>query len=750
MYSWDNRKMNYKQILLFCGIILQLAISMPLYALTQSNDCKSSKAEFRKLYIAIQNNLNYEKQDAILEGGKVKLTTHSGEEYGGKLFEDALFHEYQNSLIKVAKVYQSSKKINEKAPNTNDTLVAFFKGIDEKTPVEYKKLDELLSELKKESTVANSSLKDKQFVINDNDLYLLKQLLIHAQDKVCTVEKYNKKSIKNDKYEKIKNSPLNKMLDALQKAKITADSDLRLVNTDSVIKSAVTKQMENLRNWMRKLNAENPECYKEVKENNDYVQYDMQSCNYKKFINSLIADNSSVANLESILHFINANQAHKNVIPKAETGIDLAKLDNFINQTFNDLKDAVVCSEVDGDSTKKLFIRNLPYSNNKLDRSKFKCKIGNKEVESKECDNGMEFVSDELGRGFEVKKKAGSKVSSFSVEGDSPTCKDKEFPVWYDDKKVIAKEDGVSAAPATMDATKSIATSVPADLAKPSESLVPLAANIPKASAVPSDSTNPATIVAPSDSVKPIPTTVVSDSNRPTASAIPSDSNRPSSFLSLSVDTNKSATPSTSQSKHQGAFFRTDDEKLNDELKAAKKCDNNYCVSIAFNKSNDESIKWEADPGYCYSLKIPHAPLIIDPSKRKILCSILGKDASDPESPNKSGKETEASCKAKTPSLKFDEKKNECIAEALDDESKCKEKIENDVDPEDDRPLNNWSWDSAKKVCVEKGKKDKPDRDEKDTSDGEKAPTVYPNKSPPGRFIPIQAPIRQCYPYPGY
>ena len=491
--------MNYKQIALFYGIIIQLAISMPTFALTQGADCEASKAEFKKLYIAIQNNLNYEKKDAVLENGKVKLSIHTGEDYGGKLFEDALFHEYQNSLIKVAKVYQNSKNNIGKPQKTNDTLVAFFKGIDEKTSFEYEKFNDLLSELKKESTNMNTSAADKQFVLNDNDLYLLKQLLVHAQDKVCTIEKYNKQTVKNDKYEKIKNSPLNKMIGALQKAKITADSDLKLVNTDSAIKSAVTKQMEDLRVWMRKLNSENPECYKEIKDNDEYIQYDIQACNYRKFIDSLTVNNSSVANLESILHFVNANQAHKNVIPMAETGIDFAKLDNFIDQTFNDLKDAVICSEVDGDSTKKIFIRNLPYINNKIDHSKFKCKMGNKEVESKECDNGIEFVSDELGRGFEIRKKAGSKVTSFSVDGDSATCKDKVFPVWSDDKKLNVKDVAVNGAVETVNKNKGSQETV-SDSNKPSTTLVP-------------------------DSNKPI-SAVIPDLNKPSATALP-DSKKP-------------------------------------------------------------------------------------------------------------------------------------------------------------------------------------------------------------------------------
>jgi hypothetical protein len=504
--------------------------------------------------------------------------------------------------------------------------------------------------------------------------------------------------------------------------------------------------------------TENPDCYKEIKDNDEYVQYDIQACNYKKFIDSLTIDNSSVANLESILHFLNANQAHKNVIPMAETGIDFGKLDNFIDQTFNDLKDATICSEVDGDSTKKIFIRNLPYSNNKLDHTKFKCKTGDKYLESKECDNGIGFFSDELGRGFEIRKNPGSKVTSFSIEGDSATCKDKAFPVLNDDEKVIAKEAGKEGTtePVVADKIGAIVAG-PSGSTKSEVSTPALVSDASKAAGVSlsTDINNPAT--APTDTNKPI--TTPTDTSTTSTKTVPTVDDNPTT---ASTNTNKPSTP-----PRLGPYLRTAEEDFNDELKSAPQCEYFDCTINYFYKESDVAIKWEANPGYCYKITLPkvlspleprNPPLLTTPTpKRKVLCSKIGKKALvDKEPKNESPateekKETEESCKAKIPSLKFDEKKKECIAEVITDEAKCKTKGEEDVDAEYNRPLNNWTWDSATKECIEKSNKGKDDdTDGKKASSEEKTPTIYPNKPIPARFIPTQIPSRQCYLYPGY
>ena len=422
----ENKRMKLNKFITLIGVLLLLLISQATIA-AQNLSCDNAKAEFRKLYIALQNSLNYDGKDAVLDKGILKLVAHTGKDYEGKLFEDNLFREYQNSLTKVAKVYQVSKKAGNEDLKSNPDLVDFFKALDTKTSMDFGKFDKILDGLKKSSEVKNTSESDKQFIINDNDIYLLKNLLIHAQDRICRTEKYASKSKKVDELENLKNAPLNRMLNALQNGNISADSDLNLVKTDTVIKSAVNNQMENLRKWMKDLNNSNPNCFKAIKNDPAFIQNGIQSCNYKKFVDSLILDNSSVTNLESVLHFINSNQKHGKVSPLAETGIDKLKLEAFIDQTFKNLNDKISCSEVTGEKYKKIFIRNLPYSNNKFDISKIKCKVGDKDVEGRDCAVGIELVSDELGRGVEVRRTTGSKVTSFSYEGDSPSCKDQKF-----------------------------------------------------------------------------------------------------------------------------------------------------------------------------------------------------------------------------------------------------------------------------------------------------------------------------------
>ncbi|MDD4976343.1 MAG: hypothetical protein PHY93_18435, partial [Bacteriovorax sp.] len=419
--------MRFNKFMPLVGVLLLLFIT-PSGSAAQDMSCKGAKDEFKKLYIAIQNNLNYEKKDAsIIDKGKIKLSTHAGTDYEGKVFEDALFHEYQNSLTKVAKVYQISKKAGNEDLKENPSLVDFFKAIDTKTTLDYGKFDKLLNELKQSSSLKNTSDADKQFIINDNDVYLLRQLLTHAQDKICGMEKYNKQSKKIEKLENIKNAPINRMLYALQNGNISAESDLKLVNTKTVVESAVAKQMESLRKWAQDLNTKNPNCFKLIKNDIRFIQNGIQSCNYKKFVDSLILDNSSVANLESILHFINANQKHRKITPKAETGIDQLKLEAFIDQTFKNLNDKISCSEISGVKSKKIFIRNLPFNNNKFDISKLKCKVADKDVDPKDCAVGIELLSDELGRGLEVRRTTGSKVTTFSFDGDSSTCQNIKF-----------------------------------------------------------------------------------------------------------------------------------------------------------------------------------------------------------------------------------------------------------------------------------------------------------------------------------
>ena len=74
-----------------------------LFASTQCD--KKEKAKFERLYLTLQQSLNYEGKDVEFlnkTGGDFKLVPHKKDaEHEGKIFERKLFLEYQNSLRKV-------------------------------------------------------------------------------------------------------------------------------------------------------------------------------------------------------------------------------------------------------------------------------------------------------------------------------------------------------------------------------------------------------------------------------------------------------------------------------------------------------------------------------------------------------------------------------------------------------------------------------------------------------------------------
>ncbi|MBC7539389.1 MAG: hypothetical protein H7281_11250 [Bacteriovorax sp.] len=679
--------MRFTKFMPLVGVLLQLLIASTSFA-AQKSSCESAKAEFKDLYIKIQQNLNYEGKDASLVKGKVKLTAHDGKDYEGKVFEEALFHEYQNSLTKVAKVYQFSKKTGNDDLNSNPALVDFFKAIDKKLTLDIGKFENLLNELKKASELKNTSAADKKFIINENDVYLLRQLLTHAQDKICGMDKYAKQSKKDAKLENIKNAPLNRMLYALQNGNISADSDLQLVNTKTVTESAVAQQMQSLREWMQKLKKDNVNCFNAIGKNPLIVQNNIQSCNYKLFVDSLFG-NSNDANLKSILNFINANQKHGKATPMAETGIDNLKLEAYIDQTFKNLNDKISCTEI-GDKSKKVFIRNLPYINNKFDFSKLKCKIADKEVDNNACASGIELVSDDLGRGLEVRPTAGSKVSSFSFDGDSPTCQNMKL------SGTTASTQGHTDSRIVLSNAHAIPPTKP-DAVKP---------DVVKPDAVKPDVVKP-DVVKP-DVVKP--DVVKPDVVKP--EVVKPDFVKP----------------------------------------AAKQCDQKKCTNK--DAVWDASLitgppQWDSVLNNCYS-----APLLENAKRTILcslagelaaIVPTIESDASclkvdkklDPNS--KLCVEDFAICKLNT-KKRWNDGKCSDVATA---EEKCNELR----DKNGDLTPGIIYWDSKENTC--KDKRENKSREVVDSVPEEKPTTTYANKPVPGRFTPVTIPTRQVYILPG-
>lgn len=416
----------------FClGIALVAQVFSFSNAYSAASNCQAEKIEFKKLYLELQGQfLNYEGKDTKVDAkGNLTLTKHDPTKpYEGRVFEDAIFKEYQNSLKKVARLYQAAKfdKDADDLKKSTPGLVEFLKAIDEGDQTNYIKNNKINDVI---NSLADASKKkfangDKKFVLTDNDQYLLKKLLTHAQDRICSVEMFEKtgKKTKNFTAEElglIRNAPLNRIISAIKGAKIGADSEL-LVDETTAISSAMAEHMQKLSDWMKK----NKECQKAIA-NPSFIQPNIQGCNYNKLLDVLNQDN--LDQVQAVLHFINANERFLNrAQTKAETAMDELKLESMIDGTFKNLGNKVTCSKVTDakNNKKRLFVRNLPYKDNKFDTSKIACRLKDRELKPSECAQKIELVSDELGRGLELKQKEKSGPAiTFSII-DNPDCVD--------------------------------------------------------------------------------------------------------------------------------------------------------------------------------------------------------------------------------------------------------------------------------------------------------------------------------------
>lgn len=419
-------------------------------AFSADNGCYSGAElnNFKDIYIKLQQQLNYEGTDAYLDKNfKVQVKPHEKDTpYGGKVFEEAIFAEYQNSLKKVGRLYQAAKFENDDSFKSNDLLVKFLAAIDDKSSdssefIQKTKVKEVIKALEDASIKKFGNSADKKYVLNSGDKYLLEKLLTHAQDRICnlaTFEKTGKDTFyfKADYLQKVKNAPLSRLVNTLKHASISKDSKIdimdsspitgSLIDPDVAIKSAVTENINKLSEWVKNVKKKGDKCLQSLKSKQfaNSIQANVQSCNLGHFIDTLSDDN--VSNLEAILHFINSNERLLNFAQaKAETALDDLTLESFIDKTFANLGTKISCTIVKGPGNKnKIFVRNLPFINNKFDSSKVTCKIKDKELKANDCASKIEFVSDDLGRGVEVKQKSnsGAAVSLFVTE--NPDCSD--------------------------------------------------------------------------------------------------------------------------------------------------------------------------------------------------------------------------------------------------------------------------------------------------------------------------------------
>ncbi len=271
--------------------------------------------KFKKAYIELQNALKYEGKNVELIKGKSKAIGNEADADNspGEKIEKALYRQYQNALVKVGKVYQKinhdpSSEDNKIILKDNPDISKFFKAIDSKDTNDKERnrinFDTLITELKKNEV--------KGFELSPEDIYLLKNLIIHSQDRICTLDKYkgNKKSFKTKYLENIARSPLNKMIESLKG--LSKDQDLQLADEDKTISEAVKDSLKQ----MHDIIANNKYCLKKFSKSPDLGDR-VQSCNYSKFMKA-ISSGENFDQIEAILHFINANQHSKN----ARTDLD--------------------------------------------------------------------------------------------------------------------------------------------------------------------------------------------------------------------------------------------------------------------------------------------------------------------------------------------------------------------------------------------------------------------------------------------
>ena len=175
-------------------------------------------------------------------------------------------------------------------------------------------------------------------MLTSNDMYLLEKLLIHAQDRICLIQKLEKsgkgtKHFSKEYLDSVRSSPLNQLIQTLKDSN-TPDKTLiepeKLSNDDTAIKTAVENALNNLKAFYQT----NKKCLKNqmiLDKNRNSIQDNIQPCNYNKFL--LALDGVEENNLEAILHFINANQVLKKdgnaLIPERATIAADAGLDNL-------------------------------------------------------------------------------------------------------------------------------------------------------------------------------------------------------------------------------------------------------------------------------------------------------------------------------------------------------------------------------------------------------------------------------------
>lgn len=751
------------------SLLFLVALAMSGFnSLYAAGNCVDEKARFKELYIALQQSLNYEGKDAYLDKGSLKLKAHDpNSPYEGKVFEAALNKEYTLALKKVGAIYQAAKF--EDFEKSNPALIEFIKAVegDDKAVAAYvknNKVDQVIDELAEVSKKKFGGGKNPALITN-NDKYLLKKLLTHAQDRICSVSRFEKVEKETGKQTRdhnftaeelnlMRNAPLNRLVHSIKIGKLTADSDIKieeLKNSDMAINLAIAKNLQAIKDWK----AKNEKCLKDIA-NPAFIQSNIQLCNYSLFVKAL--DKGNEDNLEAVLHFINANEKFLNKTAAiAETALDELKLEAAIDQAFNGIGKREACPVVKKVDS-KIIINNLPYSEkggfNKSGLN-ISCLKGKNKLDQALCDKSIEFVSNSTGEGLELKlKEKGSMSLSVETKND---CGGNNKPVSLEADKTSedCKAEGEAKTPqvsmiVSLDKKSCIVAPNSLKL-RPNEKTAEMCINEGQAR-------DPQVVLEPSEDRKSCVEPNIDGEKNAEQCKAEGKKSIPPKLLVPSED-KKSCVESSKQGSNQdglktGEMCKAEGEKATPPKLLVPSEDKKSCVESSKGGSGQggdktaEMCKLEGEKST--------PPKLLVPSEDKKSCVEQA-----------AGKKTQADCDKESTAdkkLKLNEEKNTCepaeekAAEERktsdrkkSDEELCDEKNSKWIDEATDGDVrtNRYSWDSEANKCIDKqDKRSSSSAPEEDNFQGRPQRT-YPTTPAPQRFSPIQVPTRQMYILPG-
>ncbi len=781
--------------------------------LAVASNCLEEKERFKELYIALQQSLNYNGKDAHLENGKLVLKPHNpNAPYEGKVFEEALYKEYQLALKKVAAVYQAAKF--EKFDSSNKALVDFMKAVEGNDSqmadyIKSNKVNIVIDQLQEASLRKFNDEKNPARLTN-NDKYLLKKLLTHAQDRLCSITQFEEREAKTgkqqnskhftaDELNRVRNAPLNRLINSIKNGKIEANSDLKieeLKDSEKAINLAIAKNMQALRDWK----AKNEKCLKHLA-NPSFIQSGIQTCNYSLFVKALDGGNEN--NIEAILHFINANEKFlKSPEAIAETALDELKLEAAIDRTFNDTRSRLENCPAVKQKSSRIFVSNLKFSEKSgFDTSylKLSCSKSGKSVDSSQCEKSIEFISDKSGEGVEVKlRQPGMQlkvetnescqtepalvvsrptIESCKQDGENQSPKI-ELTVSSDGESCVPKATSPTTTTPLLTTLNTVPAVIPPTFNRPGTANEPAKSNLDtdqNPSQRPALRPNQRPSQRPSDkpSERPAETPNVPKADAPevkkekTAEECTEQGKSENKTLVLSLD-KLTCTDEKTDAICEEEEGKTQNKKLipNKEKNACVE-EKTQAMCDEEGKTNNKTLILSSDKLSCEEkntdTKKEKTQAMCDEegkTKKKTLTLSSDKMSCEEKSADAKKEKTQAICdeegKTKDKKLTLSADKLSCeekpVAAKKDDKDLCTEKNDEwlaEQSKEGNPPTSRYKWDASKKVCVDKQAPESEEDEEEDNTPQARRQAAPGSNPPPARFQPVQIPTRQMYILPG-